>query len=70
MTAYAGFGKAPPRKALERLARQAGVSQWAEVVRMIELVRDVLAWWGEVARELGVGEGNKGLVGKVLEAML
>jgi serine/threonine-protein kinase HipA len=45
MTAYAGFGKAPPKKALERLARQAGVGQWAEVVRMIEQVRDVLVGW-------------------------
>lgn len=66
MTAYAGYGKAPPQKALARLAHHAGVSQWAEVQQMIERVKDALVGWDAVARELGVGDGSRRLVGKGL----
>lgn len=67
MTAYAGYGKNPPKKALMRLAGQAGISQWSTVAHMIECIRDVLAGWDTVARELDVGEANRKLIGKALD---
>lgn len=53
-TAYAGFGKNPPLKAVQALAARAGYAKWEQARHDIEEIVDALADFVSVAREFGV----------------
>jgi serine/threonine-protein kinase HipA len=52
--AYGGYGKDVPLKTWQALAAKANFSDWARAKQVIEQVKEALAQWPTVARELGV----------------
>ena len=56
-TAYAGFGKNPPLKAIQALAARAGYAKWEQAQRDIEEIVTFLADFAVVARDFGVDSG-------------
>lgn len=70
MTAFAGYGKYPPQKALMRLAQHAGIGQWSEVQNMINQIKSVLSTWPQIAKELEVSESNTRMIMKALDERL
>lgn len=66
-TAYAGFGKNPPLKALQKLAAEAGFASWPEARREIQRVLDALAGFSAVAAELGVSAETSRLIQQQLD---
>ncbi|MBD9354843.1 type II toxin-antitoxin system HipA family toxin [Methylomonas albis] len=77
-TAFAGFGKNPPLKAMQTLARHAGFANWKLAQQALAEVVEVVANFAELARELelktetitlitrqlnAVWQANKGLLG-------
>ena len=61
-TAFAGFGKQPPRKAMERLAAHANFGNWTQARAAIAEVVDAISRFAPIARELGVSEETIGLI--------
>lgn|GEM_PF-367620 len=53
-TAFAGFGKQPPHKAMERLAAQANFASWKQARAVIAEVVGAISRFAPTARELGV----------------
>ena len=70
MTAFAGYGKNPPKKALMRLAQHAGISQWSDVELMISHIKEVLLTWPEVSKSLGVIDSHRLMIEKALNERL
>ncbi|MET4028147.1 hypothetical protein ABIE59_003692 [Marinobacter sp. MBR-99] len=66
-TAYAGFGKRPPVKALQKLAAEAGFANWEKAWQRIERVLDALAGFSAVAKELGVSAETTRLIQQQLD---
>jgi serine/threonine-protein kinase HipA len=66
-TAYAGFGKKPPLKAMQKLAADAGYATWQQARCDIEGVLDALAGFSAVAAELGVGGETVRLIQRQLD---
>ena len=54
MTSFAGYGKQPPLKAIQSLAKHANFAQWSEAKQVIEQVLDALRQWARIAQQLGV----------------
>ncbi|MCB1810191.1 MAG: type II toxin-antitoxin system HipA family toxin [Candidatus Competibacteraceae bacterium] len=67
-TSFAGFGKAPPLKAMQRLARQANFADWQEAQQVIQDVVDAISHWRETAADLGVSKATRQLIGKQLDS--
>ena len=67
-TSFAGFGKAPPLKAMQRLARQANFADWQEAQQVIQDVVDAISHWRETAADLGVSKATQQLIGKQLDS--
>ena len=65
-TSYAGYGKQPPLKALQKLASSAGFSHWKSAVHVIEELIDVVSAFSNVAKELGVKRETTRLINKQL----
>lgn len=66
-TAYAGFGKKPPLKAMQKLAAEAGFANWQQARREIEGVLEALAGFSTVAAELGVSADTIRLIKRQLD---
>ena len=67
-TAYAGFGKQPPVKAMQQLAEAAGFASWPKARQVVEEVAGALAGFAEVARPLGVQPDTLRLIERALGA--
>lgn len=65
-TSFAGYGKNPPLKAMQQLARQASFANWQQAKECIEEVLEALSHWGVVAANLGVSQRTRELIGKRL----
>ncbi|MBK5969153.1 MULTISPECIES: type II toxin-antitoxin system HipA family toxin [Thiorhodovibrio] len=66
-SAFAGFGKAPPRKAMQRLAAQANFAQWRQARAVIAEVVESISGFGEIAKGLGVRDDSIRLIQRQLE---
>ena len=54
MTAFGGYGKAPPLKTMQQLATHAGFPRWTEAQKIIQQIADTAATFGATALALGV----------------
>ena len=52
MTAYTGYGKQPPVKAMQRLAAAAGFADWSQARQVIEATATAVAGFADAARAL------------------
>ncbi|MEC7815385.1 MAG: type II toxin-antitoxin system HipA family toxin [Pseudomonadota bacterium] len=66
-TAYAGFGKTPPLKAMQKLAAEAGFASWDQARHGIERVLDALAGFSAAAKSLGVSVETTQLIQQQLD---
>ena len=53
-TAYAGYGKQPPLKAIQQLATHAGFASWKQAQPHVQEIVDVIDTFPAVAKDLGV----------------
>ncbi|PRY64806.1 serine/threonine-protein kinase HipA [Vreelandella songnenensis] len=53
-TAFAGYGKQPPLKAVQQLATQAGFATWKQAQPHVQEIVDVLSTFSDTAKELGI----------------
>ncbi|MGI9322864.1 MAG: type II toxin-antitoxin system HipA family toxin [Pseudomonadales bacterium] len=67
-TAYAGFGSAPPIKAMQNLAAAAGFADWSQARQVLEEVASVVADFAEVAKAMDVKPDTLRLIGQQLES--
>ncbi len=63
---YAGYGKCPPKKAIESLGTIAGFSTWRSVRSLVQEVVEVLAQWPSIASANGVSQSTIGMIEKQL----
>jgi len=68
-TAFAGFGKAPSVKVIQKLAVQANFSNWKNAQYVIEEVIEAIHHFNEIAFQLGVKQETIKLISKQLEAV-
>lgn len=68
-TAFAGYGKNPPLKAMQALARHAGFANWKSAQQAIAEVVEVVAGFAEVAKELEVETQTITLISQQLNAV-
>jgi serine/threonine-protein kinase HipA len=68
-TAYAGFGKAPPLKAMQALAAAANVSGWAQAQEVIREVVAAIGEWDELAQNFGVSFETRRMMSDRLNAV-
>jgi serine/threonine-protein kinase HipA len=66
-TAFAGFGKAPPLKAMQGLAAAAGFANWGEVQQIVEHTVHVIAQFKTQAKEMGLSQQTSALITNQLE---
>lgn len=69
-TAFNGYGKAPPLKAVQALADQAGFARWSEARHTIEEVVTAIRDWSSAAKELGISPGVRRDIQRRLNATL
>lgn len=55
-TAFAGYGKAPPLKVMQKLAASAGFANWNEAQQCIQEVVDAISQFRPLAEQLGVSK--------------
>jgi serine/threonine-protein kinase HipA len=55
-TAYAGYGKAPPLKVMQKLAARAGFSNWKEAQQCIEEVVEAIANFSSLATQQAISK--------------
>ena len=65
-TAFGGYGKAPPLKAMQKMAASAGFGQWRDAKYVIQEVADALSQFGHYARQQGVGKASLTAIEKTL----
>jgi len=65
-TAFAGFGKHPSLKAMQKLANQANFSNWKQAQQVIEEVVDAINAFAGIARELNVEQKTIKLINQQL----
>jgi serine/threonine-protein kinase HipA len=68
-TAFAGFGKTPPLKAMQKLAAQASFADWTQAKAVISEVVEVIAGFGRVARQLAVSQQSIRLIEQQIKAV-
>lgn len=68
-TAYGGYGKQPPLKTIQNLARLANFGSWKEVKLIIDQVCGVLSGWPAVAGVLGISAKTIKEIGKQLDVV-
>lgn len=62
MTSYKGYGKAPPLKAIQYLAKQANFANWGDAQKIIQEVLDALKQWGKISNQLGVSAATQSMI--------
>lgn len=65
-TAFAGYGKQPPVKAIQQLADRAGLT-WPQAQTILQQTQECVMQFPVVARELGMRKGTVAEVMRVLE---
>ncbi|WP_159566355.1 type II toxin-antitoxin system HipA family toxin [Budvicia diplopodorum] len=65
-TAFNGYGKAPPIKAIQRLAEQANFDSWASAQAAIEEIVAALSNWTEIAKELNISPATTKMISRSL----
>lgn len=63
-TAFAGFGKNPSLKAMQRLANQANFSSWNQAQQVIEEVLESINYFANIATELEIEQKTINLINK------
>lgn len=66
-TAFAGFGKAPPLKAVQGLAAAAGFANWGEARQIVEHTVHALAQFETLAKAAGLSSQTSTLIARQLE---
>lgn len=66
MMAYAGYGKHPPLKAIQKLAAHANLS-WPQAKPVIAEVAEAIGQWAAIAEQLGVSRHTRQMIGQVLD---
>lgn len=66
-TAFAGYGKTPPLKAMQQLAKQASYANWKQAQKCVQEVVEALSHWEQEAAGLGVSPQTRGVIGRQLE---
>ena len=66
-TAFGGYGKNPPLKALQKLAAEAGYANWRQARQEIQRVLDALAGFSSMATEFGVSVETTRLIQQQLD---
>lgn len=66
-TAFAGFGKAPPLKAVQGLAAAAGFANWGEARQIVEHTVHALAQFETLAKAVGLSQETSALIAKQLD---
>jgi serine/threonine-protein kinase HipA len=61
-TAFAGYGKAPPRKVMQQLAESASYASWKQAHLVVDEVVSALSMWPQVAKECGVSVSTVKLI--------
>jgi len=67
-TAYNGFGKQPPLKAIQKLADTAGFARWEQAKQVIEELLDVVNQFADVANQLNIKPDTIKLISQQLAA--
>jgi serine/threonine-protein kinase HipA len=67
-TSFAGYGKKPPLKAIQKLATTASFANWKQAQHAIEEVVESLSGFRDVALSLGVKPDTVRLIEKQLDA--
>ncbi|VAX08672.1 Toxin HigB / Protein kinase domain of HipA [hydrothermal vent metagenome] len=67
-TAFVGYGKQPPLRAVQQLANQANFSSWNEAQEYITRIVDAISQWSIIATELGVCQRTRTLINAQLNA--
>lgn len=69
-TSFAGFGKQPSLKSIQKLAASAGYSNWKQAQLAIQEIAEVLSGFAQQARQQGVSSGTTKLISETLEQRL
>ena len=69
MTSFAGYGSQPPKKAIQKLAKQANIPYWKDTQMIISQVLDALAQWNKVAKETGISKDTTRMITKQLDTV-
>ena len=65
-TAFAGFGKTPPLKVMQKLAASAGFANWKEAQQCIQEVIDAISQFRQLADQHGVSKTTVSAIAKTL----
>lgn len=65
-TAFSGYGKAPPLKAMQKLSTSAGFSNWNEARKVIEEVSEAISQFAHLAQQQGVSKSTVAAITKTL----
>lgn len=65
-TAFAGYGKAPPLKVMQKLAASAGFANWKEAQQCIQEVVDAISQFRQLAEQHGVSKTTVSAIEKTL----
>ncbi|AEG31076.1 type II toxin-antitoxin system HipA family toxin [Thiomicrospira cyclica] len=65
-TAFGGYGKAPPIKAMQKLAIGAGFANWHEAKQVIEDVAEAISQFSWLAQQQGVSKTTISAIAKTL----
>lgn len=66
MTAFNGYGKAPPLAAMQQLAKTANFAHWNDAKHCIAKIVDTFSDWHRIASHLGVTPTTRQLIGRQL----
>lgn len=69
-TSYAGFGKQPPLKSIQKLAAGAGYVNWKQAQLVIQEIAEVLSGFAQQARQQGISTSTTRLISETLEQRL
>jgi serine/threonine-protein kinase HipA len=69
-TAYMGYGKQPPLRVVQQLAKQANFSNWKHAREEIGRIVDAISQWPTIASELGVSKSTSKIIAAQLNTAL
>lgn len=67
-TAFLGYGKKPPLKAVQKLAGNAGFANWAQAQQQIHGIVEALSNFADIAKDCGVQKTTIAAISKALES--
>ncbi|AZG71742.1 MULTISPECIES: type II toxin-antitoxin system HipA family toxin [Shewanella] len=65
-TAFAGYGKAPPLKVMQKLAASAGFATWKEARQVVEEVSEAISQFTHLAQQQGISKTTVAAITKTL----